>query len=114
MFTSVHLSFKPHLFGLVPNKIAQAATLGLGGLGFKFSLRTVARPVSGTAAAATAENEIETTGVKSEGGDGMWRLQPHWQDRSSGSSESSSDESKVLVKSGEKSEKHGMLDGFSD
>ena len=95
MFTSVHLSFKPHLFGLVPNKIAQAATLALGGLGFKFSLRTVPRPAS-TAGTAAAENEIEMTGVKSEGGDGMWRLQPHWQDRSSGSSESSSFESKVL------------------
>lgn len=98
MFTSVHLSFKPHLFGLVPNKIAQAATLALGGLGFKFSLRTVPRPAS-TVGTAAAENEIEMTGVKSEGGDGMWRLQPHWQDRSSGSSESSSFESKVPPRS---------------
>lgn len=87
------------LWQLLAVLLAAAATLGLGGLGFKFSLRTVARPVSGTAAAATAENEIETTGVKSEGGDGMWRLQPHWQDRSSGSSESSSDESKVPPRS---------------
>eukprot|EP00435_Cladocopium_sp_Y103_P040695 s1480_g11.t1 len=73
--------------------LAAAIVTSLGLFGFKTSLRTaVVRPPE----SETAALETETAAVvKAEGGDGMWRLQPHWQEGEDRSSESSSDESKV-------------------